>query len=487
MNCYRIDQFKKKVNLRTYKIIKNAAYSLGIKGLSVVVGLLLMPVYAKFLVDQSVLGIWITLISMLSWIFTFDLGIGNGLRNELTIAFAQNNKLLAKKLITSAYISSALICFVFAAILWMCIHYIDFINLFHINKLIDEKVLGHSISLLLISVLIQFVLKLINSILLALHRSAIPNALNLLSNILLLLYMLIAPVESINKNFASLSIIYIVTTNLPLLIATIIVFSTSLKDYIPSPKYFNISVAKNTTKLGLAFFGIQIMAMAILNTNNILISIFVNASEVVPFQIYIKLFSLVSTFFSIGMIPIWSSITDAQAKLDFNWIIKIRKQLFLLMGIAAFGEVVVLFLSRFIVTIWMGEKYASLDFKLVIFFAILDLVSIWTMISGYIANGLGKLRNQLLSLTLGVTINFPLAYLFTIFSKSWVAIITANILSLLPFCISETFSTSRYLKRNKSLNEIQVDSVTKTNNIIRLIKHHGNNDKNKKRYTKVAR
>jgi O-antigen/teichoic acid export membrane protein len=444
----RINRFRDRVNLRTYTIIKNAVYSLGIKGCSIIIGLLLMPVYAKFLINQSVLGVWLTLVSMLSWIFMFDLGIGNGLRNELTIAIANNNRPLVKKLISSAYVSSIVICFIMAVILCIGIPYIDFIHLFNIDtSVINEKVLSNAVVLLSVSVLTQFVLKLVNSILLALQKSAIPNALNLLSNILLLVYLLIAPVHSINSNFALLSVIYAAVTNLPVLIATVIIFSTTLKDCKPSIRDFNISDAKKITKLGLAFFWLQIMIMIIGSMNNFLISIFINAGEVVTFQVYYRLFTLVSVFFSVGMIPVWSSITDAQAKKDFQWIVKIRKHLYKLMGIAAVGEVIVLLLSKYLVAVWMGQKYVLANNNLIIFFALSDLAHIWTMINAQVANGLGKLKNQLLFLTSGALIYVPLAYLFSTMNHSWAAIVFANIIALLPFCISETFSTTRYLRR----------------------------------------
>lgn len=459
-----IHRLRDKLDSRTYIVIKNAVLSMGIKGLSIIVGLLLMPVYAKFLLNQSVLGVWLTIISMLSWIFTFDLGIGNGLRNELTIAVAHNNKAAAKKLITSAYVSAAAICVILAVILFAAIQFIDFLDMFHIStSAVDRKTMTDAITLLIGGVLIQFVLKLINSILLALHKAAIPNALNLMSNALLLVYLILAPINSINKNFATLSVVYVITTNLPLFIATIAIFLTSLRECIPSLKDFNLNDAKRITKIGIAFFWLQVLAMIIFSTNNFLISIFVSAEEVIPFQIYFKLFSLISTFFALGMIPMWSSIADAQAKNDFRWIIKARKNLYIIMGIAALGEVLVLLMSKFIVTIWMGPQYVILNEKLIIFFAILDLVNIWTLINAQIANGLGKLKNQLLFVTFGAVINFPLSYLFSIIYKSWVAIAIANIISLLPFCISETFSTAIYLRKRASSGDEKTEGILNLN------------------------
>lgn len=442
-----VKRIKDKTDKRTQKILKNIVFSLGIKGLSIVVAFLTLPVYIKFLTNESVLGVWLTLISMLSWIFMFDLGIGNGLRNQLTKSFANNDFKKAKKLISSAYVSSFVICVILIASINKILSFVDFIKLFNVDdSTISGSVLNLSIRVLLIGVLIQFVLKLINSILLSIHKSAIPNSLSLISNIALLLFMFIMPVKAIEENFLALSFIYVFTTNIPMLIASIIIFSKDLKDCRPSLKDFDLIEAKNIIKLGVVFLWLQIMVMAISSTNNFLISTFVGAKEVVPFQIYNRLFSLVSTFFMIGLTPIWSSVTDALENKEYYWILKLRKKLFRLMGIAAIGELVVLIMSRLFITVWMGKEYVITDYKMIIFVAIFDLINIWSAINANIVGGLGKLKNAMVYLTIGAIINIPLSYYFSILYNSWVAIVIANIVSLLPYCISETISTTKYFK-----------------------------------------
>ena len=95
----------------------------------------------------------------------------------------------------------------------------------------------------------------------------------------------------------------------------------------------------------------------------------------------------------------------------------------------------------------MGPQYVIPEIQLVALFALYDLVDIWTLINAQVANGLGKLKNQIIWITLGAAANFPLSYLFSMVYKSWVAIALANIISLLPYCISETVSTTNYLRK----------------------------------------
>lgn len=440
---------KRRFDNRTLKIIKNSVCCLGIKGFSIIIGLLTLPVYLKYLTNQSVLGVWLTLISMLSWIFTFDLGIGNGLRNELTKALATGEKDKVKKLISSAYISSCAICIIAVGLTLILINVIDFIKLFKLDdQVISESILKMSLKILLVGVLIQFVLKLINSILLAIQKSALPSFLNLISNLALLILMYIMPVKSIENNFLVLSYVYILTINVPLLFASIFVFSKDLKNYSPSLNSFDFGLSKGIIKLGVVFLWLQIMAMIINSTNNFLISVFVGAKEVVNYQIYYKLFSLVSTFFMIGLTPVWSSVTDAMAKKDYDWIIRLRARLFKLMGLAFIGEIVVLLCSKYVISFWMGSRFV-LDYKCGIVVAVFDFINIGASINATIGNGLGKLKNQMIWLTIGAVINIPLSYLFSLFYNSWESIIIANIISIIPYTLTEIISTTKYLTKLK--------------------------------------
>ncbi|MDE7189740.1 MAG: hypothetical protein K2N96_06305, partial [Muribaculaceae bacterium] len=76
---------------RTVKAKKNILASILIKGIDAVVYLLLVPVTLGYL-NPYEYGIWLTLNSMLMWINSFDIGLGNGMRNKLAEAIAQNNK-----------------------------------------------------------------------------------------------------------------------------------------------------------------------------------------------------------------------------------------------------------------------------------------------------------------------------------------------------------------------------------------------------------
>ena len=92
-----------KGDTRSVKAKKNIIASGLFKGADLLIYLLLVPVTLGYL-NPYEYGIWLTLNSILAWINSFDIGLGNGLRNKLAEAIAKDDKVLARK-----YVSTTLI------------------------------------------------------------------------------------------------------------------------------------------------------------------------------------------------------------------------------------------------------------------------------------------------------------------------------------------------------------------------------------------
>ena len=83
----KIDQFLKNTNKDTINVIRNIFNSVIIKGGGIVVGLLTTPAYMNYFENHEILGVWFTILSVISWMLNFDLGIGKDVANYINCIF----------------------------------------------------------------------------------------------------------------------------------------------------------------------------------------------------------------------------------------------------------------------------------------------------------------------------------------------------------------------------------------------------------------
>ena len=91
-------------------VLVNIVGTFLVKGLSLLLSLFSMPAYIRFFNDDTTLGLWFTVLSVLNWILYFDLGIGNGLRNYLSETYAKKDTEASKRYISSAYVAVGVLC-----------------------------------------------------------------------------------------------------------------------------------------------------------------------------------------------------------------------------------------------------------------------------------------------------------------------------------------------------------------------------------------
>ncbi len=196
-----------------------------IKGLSMIISFLSLPIYLRFFNDDSVLGLWYTILSVLTWFLTFDLGLGNGLRNKLVVVFSKNDIEEAKELVTSTYVSITKLAIVFVIICVPVIFIVNWNKVFKVEEtLVSLQALKTTIIIVFITIVSQFILRIINFIFYAHQKSAVNNFLALITSIVQVIIVIFIPSKTNNVNLINLSIIYLISIVLPLLIATVIFF-----------------------------------------------------------------------------------------------------------------------------------------------------------------------------------------------------------------------------------------------------------------------
>ncbi len=435
-------------------LIKNISGAFIIKGGGIILSFFSMPAYILFFSDETILGVWFTIMSVINWILAFDLGIGNGLRNKLPEALVKKDIIGAREYISSAYISITALALIIGVGFFLINPHLSWNKILNISTdKISKYILSNTIEVFIIGILVRFILGLTTSILHAFQRSALNNFLNLVSNAIIFIYILFAPAGTIEENLYILSWVNVVATNIPLFIATIIIFFTLLKKMTPSLSKFNFGKAVEILRIGTVLLWLQIVFMIVVTTHPLIISKLIGPAAVVDYQVYYKLFNTFASIFSLILTPVWSAVTVAQAQKRYSWI---RKLYYLLLTFVAGTLVINLctfpFLQR-IMDVWLGEQSIHINFKYAFIMSIFNTFFILHNVNTTFSNGMSKFKVQNIGMGIAAILILPFSYIFCEITESWIGVIIACSLSILPYEISQLIWTTRFFKRKMRENQ----------------------------------
>src|SRR5690242_19163846 len=106
---------------RSVKAKKNIVASIFLKGTSIDISLILVPLTINY-INVAQYGIWLTISSIVGWFSFFDIGLTQGLRNKFAEAKAKGDDSLAQIYVSTTY---AILIVIFASI-WILFLIINF-------------------------------------------------------------------------------------------------------------------------------------------------------------------------------------------------------------------------------------------------------------------------------------------------------------------------------------------------------------------------
>ena len=429
---------------RTRLAKKNIILSFIIKGLSIAINLVFVPLTINY-IDAERYGIWLTLSSIIIWFNFFDLGLGNGLRNKLVEAIAKNDVEEERKLISTTYVSLTAIAILIIGLYISVMPFIQWDTLLNVSATYREEL--QTLGLIIVIMFsFQFVLQLINTINSAHQKVFLTSLVFLTGSIFSLLFILILR-SNIPGSILLVGTAMFAGNLLALLLFSIHFFFFTRPDLLPNFKYFSRSSSKKLLSLGGKFFIIQIAAIVQYQTANVLISRSFSSTQVTEYNIAYRLFIILVMVFSIIVAPLWSAVTDAQSKGDFDWIRRTERKLLFLWSLFALGALGILAISNFLYTVWLGDAITipiSVSFGVMLYI----ISQSFGMIYVYILNGLGRLKTQYYLSIITMIYFIPLAYWLSV-TLNWgvLGICIALILSNINGLIAAPVEYYKFIKR----------------------------------------
>jgi len=400
--------FINKGSERSIRAKKNVLSMLFIKGGSILVGLLLVPLTLEY-VDSESYGIWLTLSSMVAWISFFDIGINNGLKNKLAESLALKNYELGQKYVSTTYAILSLIFIPLMFLLLIATHFIDWCAFLNLpDKYADSLVIA--VSIIITYFCINFILSTINIVILAEQRPA-DESLRVFLQQLTSLIIIFILVHTTQGNLIYLCCALCISPLAILTIFNITLFKGRYKNIAPRIKQIDFKLAPDLLKLGFQFFVIQIAAIIQYQMINFLILRYYGASDVTSYNIANKYFNIILMVWGILTTPIWVAVTDAITHQDYNWIRRTKNKFLVFFGFAFIIGIAMLIISNQVYNIWVGSNI-SVPITLSFWVLIYNLVLMFGSIYVSIINGSGKLKIQFIASIISPFIFLAVLYLF---------------------------------------------------------------------------
>lgn len=411
---------------RSLKAKKNIIGSVVIKGMSIAIGLILVPLTIHY-INPSQYGIWLTLSSMIAWISFFDIGFTHGLRNKFAEAKAKGDTEAVRIYISTTYYYISIIFIVLLLVLLFINRFISWHTLLSLPQAMEKEVSG--LAMLVFSYFcFQFIFRVINTILTADQQPARASLIDMLGQLFALLAIFLL------TKFTEGSLIYLglavgIAPVLVLVAANIYFFKTKFRAYMPSIKFVKKEYAKDIMKLGTKFFVLQIAAIIQFETSLFLIAYFFGTENVTYYNIAYKYFSVLLMGFTILLSPLWSGVTEAYNTGDKDWIKNaVKKYLYILVPFILVG-VIMLFAADKVYYLWVGKEVAQhISFNISLLCLIFFSTTMFASIFVSVINGIGALWIQFFAAICASIVFFGLSLLLIKFFNMGVEAVVISII-----------------------------------------------------------
>lgn len=404
---------------------------------------LAMPIMIRYLGAER-FGIWSTMLTLVTWVMLFDLGIGNGLKNKISENLAKNEEKEVFLYISTSYIVIGAVALVSFCAFFVASFYIPWPAVFN-TKVVSTEDLRVSVIVLAIFIFSNFFLSLVNQIYHGLQKSSFVTLGQFFSNgiALALVYLLRLYYDASILGMVLAYGFSLVISNVAL---SLLIFKSNL-NLRPSLKGFDTKKIKSLLSLGVKFFAIQIAVLVIFMTDRIIITQLLGPEQVTPYDVIFKLFSVFTILHGIILTPLWPAYSNAYMKNDFDWIestLKIQIKL----AVVLWGGAAILSLAGpFIVKIWIGDDFFVNKSLYYLFFAFI-VVSVWSNVFAYFVNAINRINVQLCTAIVAAIINIPMSIFFVKYLGFGLeGIVLATTLSLTVFALVGPIQVFRIVKK----------------------------------------
>jgi O-antigen/teichoic acid export membrane protein len=395
-------------------------------------------------------GIWVTIYSIISWVYFLDFGFSNVIKTKLP-TLLQDKQKEVNVLVSTIYIGvgaiSLLILLLFSIINFF-VSFADFLN-------IDVAFVNFN-AILFLNLLFSVLILIIGNYK-ALFVGVVKTHIVEFSMMIIQLFVLCFIFLLCNNNyFQGCSKILMVScvfglVNLLIGIGFTIYFFSKNKEIKISFKYFDLSILKINASLGLKYFIIQASMIVVYSTDYVLITKYFGPTDVANYDIVLKVFQVPMMLIIASLSPFWSIFSKTFMEKKYSWIRKtlVIYNLSFLLFIA--GIAFLTLIIDEIIYLWMNVRF-EIPKTLLLCISIYITMRAFTAMYNYFLNGINKINLTLWLTVFGAIINIPLCIVLIKAGLGVSGIVIGTCISILPTTIALPIQAFNIINRKIKVN-----------------------------------
>lgn len=383
-------------------VVKNIIALMLRKGIGVILSILMLPLMLTTLGTVKY-GYWITIFSLVAWLKTFDVGLGDGLKTRLLASFAREDVEESRRLISSGYLSVTIVVIILVAISYAVLEVLK-IMMFggyeYAEVLCATRIVAAYIG-------IEMITNLLGSVLEADQKTAAWGYFSTTGTAITVASVwILQPV--IANNMKYLAIVYSIANLLPVFFGTAYYYKKYYRELRPSIRYVDGKTAGDIASLGVKYFVINISNIVLYGSQNILILATLGAESVTRYDVANRLYAYLVQLHRIIIKPLWSAFGDAYYRNDNKWIIETFAKLNWLWYMMLVIGLLMCVFSEKLIGMWIGPKYYG-GLPLYVFMLVVVLVNIKNGMYSYFIYATGQVMHQLYVSIAGAVLYVPVA------------------------------------------------------------------------------
>jgi O-antigen/teichoic acid export membrane protein len=335
-----------------------------------------LPLAVRYLGAERY-GVWATITTTAVWINLLDLGIANTLTNKISEAYALGDKTAAARYFTDALVLTGGVAAGVGVVLAFAFPSINWARLFNVSANVSASEVEYTAAAAAGLILLSLPCGLTSKLLAGyqeLYRNnyatcagALAGVCGLALGIALHVSMPVLFVMSAGcLTFASL--------------ATLILFVAWQKPWLlPRASLVDRSSIMELLDSGWSFFLIQVAAVVVFSSDNLIVSHYLGASQVTPYSVTWRVVGFAAVLQSLIFPALWPAYAEAYAKRDYGWIR--RTFLMTMKGTMALNlscVAMLMLFGRSLIRVWAGPSAVPSTYLLL-------AMGTWSIVNGFMS------------------------------------------------------------------------------------------------------